>query len=111
MEVAVVRRLEDELHTRGDLQFAYKFIYQASFGDAGAEHELCHVFLGRLLTAPVANETEIAEIRFVAADRLDMELRSAPETFTPWFRMEWQRLNEEFADVIGSLANATAQDT
>lgn len=100
LEIALKRRLEDELHTRSELQFVYKFIYQASFGDAGAEHELCHVFLGKLSEEPVANDTEIEAMRYVTASQLDAELRDWPGTFTPWFKMEWQRLNEEYGDLV-----------
>jgi isopentenyl-diphosphate delta-isomerase len=39
--VAAARRLQDELQTDSDLEFVYKFIYQASFGELGSEHELC----------------------------------------------------------------------
>ena len=96
LRIAVSRRLEDELHTTTNPVFVYKFIYQANFGDVGAEHELCHVFVGRLMREPVANDTEIAELRYVTAEELDSELTSTPSDFTPWFKMEWQRLNEEF---------------
>lgn len=101
MDVAVARRLEDELHTQTDPEFVYKFVYQASFGDEGAENELCHVFVGRQNRDPVPNATEIDELRYVSADQLSRELEATPEAFTPWFKMEWRRLNEEFADVVG----------
>jgi isopentenyl-diphosphate delta-isomerase len=100
LDIAVRRRLEDELHTGSELTFVYKFIYQASFGDVGAEHEYCHVFLGRLTDEPIANETEIAEMRYVSTDELDEELSSAPDKFTPWFKLEWRRLKDEFADQL-----------
>lgn len=98
MEVAAQRRLLDELHVRATLEFVYKFSYQASFGDIGSEHELCHVYLGTLDSEVTRNETEIEALRFVSAGQLEDALRVNPEQFTPWFMMEWQRLNDEFAD-------------
>ena len=106
MEIAVTRRLDDELHTKTQAEFVYKFVYQANFEDVGAENELCHVFVGRLTDEPVANETEIAEMRYVTAEQLDTELERTPDVFTPWFKMEWRRLNEEFADVVGRLTSS-----
>ena len=103
LDVAVLRRLEDELHANGELEFVYKFVYQANFEDKGAEHELCHVFVGRLVNEPVANETEIEELRFITAEQLDEELSSTPEAFTPWFKMEWQKLKDDFSDRISEL--------
>jgi isopentenyl-diphosphate delta-isomerase len=100
IEVAASRRLLDELHTTAELEFVYKFRYQASFGELGSENELCHVFLGRIGDEPVANDTEIAALRFVTADELEQAFRDDDGAFTPWFRMEWRRLREDFADTL-----------
>jgi len=98
IKVAAERRLQDELHAIAALEFIYKFSYQAKFRELGAEHELCHVLLGFLENEPTANETEIEALRFVSAKKLDKEFQTNPESFTPWFKMEWQRLNEEFPE-------------
>lgn len=100
MEVATARRLQQELNTAAQLDFIYKFEYRAQFADKGSENELCWVYLGRLGNAAVANETEIEELRFVSVADLNQEIDAVPERFTPWLKMEWQRLNEEFADQI-----------
>lgn len=105
IEIAAERRLQDELHANAALEFVYKFSYQAKFGELGSEHELCHVLLGFLENGPTANETEIEALRFVSADQLEEEFESRPEQFTPWFKMEWQRLNDEFPDVLARYTN------
>lgn len=105
-EVAAGRRLEDELHTGSELQFVYRFIYQAAFGELGAEHELCHVFLGRVDGDPSANDTEIEALRYVSAADLDREFSATPNAFTPWFKLEWERLKDEFSDVLAVYASA-----
>ena len=105
IEYAAERRLQDELNTRADLESVYKFEYQATFGELGSEHELCHVFLGVLDQTPIANETEIAALRFVSAGELSEELAGRPEEFTPWLKLEWQQLNSEFAEILGKYTN------
>ena len=105
IEVAAARRLQDELHAKAALEFVYKFPYRAQFGKLGSEHELCHVLLGFLENEPAANETEIEALRFVSADQLEEEFESGPEQFTPWFKLEWQRLNNEFPDVLARYTN------
>jgi len=105
IEIAAARRLQDELHTSAELEFVYKFRYQARFGDLGSEHELCHVLLGRLEDEPRANTTEIAALRRVTAAELDQEFRDRGEAFTPWFRMEWQRLKDEFGTTLARYTN------
>lgn len=97
IETAIHRRLGEELNLRSELQFLFKFRYQAQFDAEGGEHELCSVFAGRSDDVPVLNRHEIAELRYVAPDRLDAEMRMRPESFTPWFRLEWTRIRSEHA--------------
>jgi isopentenyl-diphosphate delta-isomerase len=106
MQVATGRRLADELNISADLEFVYKFSYQARFDDTGSENELCSVFLGRCDDEVVANRTEIMAVRFVSASTLANELGSKPELFTPWFRMEWDRLRLEFRDRLSRYTAA-----
>lgn len=98
--MAAARRLQDELHTTSELEFVYKFTYQANFGELGSEHELCHVFLGRLQCDPAANENEIAATRYVTGPELAAEMTSEPAMFTPWLKLEWQRLCEDYPEVL-----------
>lgn len=105
IEIATVRRLQDELNVAAILQFVYKFSYAASFGAAGSENELCSVFIGRLDSEPEANATEIAAMRFVTAGTLGDELAASPDLFTPWLKLEWERLNEEFADLLATYVS------
>ena len=102
MSTATGRRLEEELNLAADLRFVYKFRYQAPYGDLGSEHELCHVFLGRIGDDIRPNAEEIAAIRFVSAGTLDAELSRYPERFTPWFKLEWDALTGEHADLLGA---------
>jgi isopentenyl-diphosphate delta-isomerase len=100
MVTAAARRLNEELNLSADLRFVYKFRYQAPYGDLGSEHELCHVFLGRIGDAVRPNEEEIAATRFVSADRLAAELLQHPARFTPWFKLEWDALTGEHSDLL-----------
>ena len=97
---AAERRLQDELGIDAELEFAFKFIYQARYGDIGSEHELCHVFLGRLSGEPGVNPTEIAATRFVSATSLDREFASDADSLTPWFRQEWETLKRDYGDLL-----------
>lgn len=98
MEKATQRRLRDELNISAELEFVYKFSYQADFGDDGAENELCWVYLGRSCDTVVANSSEIAATRFLTAAELQRELDARPEEFTPWFKLEWEHLTTEHGE-------------
>ncbi len=100
IEEAIHRRLEQELGMRSELEFLYKFRYQAPFGDKGSEHELCWVYAGHSADKPRTNSNEIADWRFVSPDDLDRELAEGPNRFTPWIKLEWARIQDEFAGTI-----------
>ncbi len=100
MAVATTRRLNDELNIDTSLEHVYQFCYTAAFGEAGSENELCHVYLGKVDGELQPNDSEISSVRFVAADRLEQELTDSPQRFTPWFKQEWQELNENYRECL-----------
>ncbi len=106
MQVATRRRLLDELHIESPLEYVYKFTYQAAFGSTGAEHELCHVYLGRVEGNVIPNSNEIDAIRYLDAAALDAELAAQGEQFTPWFKLEWRCLQQEYADQLRPFVQA-----
>lgn len=97
---AIHRRLREELGFDCALEFLYKFQYHASYGEEGSEHELCHVFAGTSDAVPRVNATEIAALRHVAPAALDAEMAEHPGRFTPWLKLEWQRLREQHPELF-----------
>ena len=97
---AVVRRAAEELGISVSPNYLYKFRYQAHYADRGAERELCSVFVARSTDVPQVNPTEIAEWRWVPAPVLDREMAERPSEFTPWLKMEWPRLRDDFAALL-----------
>ena len=102
METAVQRRCEQELGFRTALKYLYKFEYTAQFGELGSERELCSVFVGFYSGIPEVNGTEIQAWRWLPQHELDANLSDPALNYTPWFKLEWQRLSEEFANEIPS---------
>lgn len=96
VEAAVARRLHEELGLRVDAQYLYKFRYHASFGDAGAEHELCWVYTGVAHEQAHPNASEIHALRWVEAAELDVEMAHHPERFTPWSVIEWHDIRRRY---------------
>jgi len=107
MPDAVNRRLHQELGLSGEMEFLYKFIYQAQYDEAGAEHELCWVYLGRCDGDVVVNANEIADWRLVSVETLNRELAAEPAKFTPWMKLEWGRIQNEFPGALNKFASAT----
>lgn len=98
MAEAVTRRLKQELGFTCPLTYLYKFKYHAQFGAVGAEHELCSVYFGRYDGSVDVNVNEIAAWRFVGVDALERQLSAKPDTFTPWFKMEWVHIKANYLD-------------
>jgi isopentenyl-diphosphate delta-isomerase len=91
MEAATQRRLYEELGIRCELQFLFKFQYQAQFDATGAEHELCSVYIGRCHEQLVqVNREEIFDWRWIRPEVLHVEMSNADShKYTPWFMLEW----------------------
>src|ERR1700748_845747 len=101
METAIHRRLHEELGLRCPLQFLFKFKYQAQFDAAGAEQELCSVFIGRTSGPVRINPDEIHACRCVGVQNLQAELAGENAgRFTPWFVMEWERIRRDHRDAL-----------
>lgn len=101
MEDAVERRLFEELGMTSRFEFLFKFVYHAPFGDAGAEREVCSVFVGRSDDPVRANANEVAEWRWISAADLDLAVRSGTEQLTPWLKLEWPKVRRYFSETLG----------
>ncbi len=108
MQEATRRRLSQELGVTAELQFIYKFGYHARFEEIGSERELCSVFLGRLHDEVEANRNEIADVRYIRAAEVTKALEDDGERYTPWFHMEWRRLNEEYGERLARYTSPVA---
>lgn len=106
IETSTLRRIREELGFHTDLKFLFKFQYQASYQDVGSENELCSVYIGKTTKPVSANRNEIEEWKFTGIDELEQELAQHPEDFTPWFKMEWERLRKEYWEEVERLWEA-----
>jgi isopentenyl-diphosphate delta-isomerase len=93
MDVAIHRRLWEELSLRTELEFLFKFRYHAQYDAHGAEYELCSVYAGRSSDQPQPKADEVAAWRYVTPQALQAEIACAPDTFTPWFKLEWAHIS------------------
>jgi isopentenyl-diphosphate Delta-isomerase len=104
MEAAVHRRLYEELGLRCALHFLFKFKYQAQFDTAGAEHELCSVFVGRCTERLRIDPNEILAWRWINPRALQAEMTgSGAGSFTPWFILEWGRIWRDYRAAVFTM--------
>ncbi len=103
MEQATQRRLAEELGMQSDLKFLFRFRYHAQFGDLGAEHEFCWVYAGISDDEVEVNGNEVADWRWIGIEELEEDMAERPQHYTPWFRMEWERIRSDHASELKSL--------
>lgn len=90
---AVERRVAEELGLEvSNLTRHFDFEYQATYKDVGSEWERCSVFTASSDARVQVNPREIEDIRWVASAELADLLAAEQESFTPWIKLEWQRL-------------------
>lgn len=100
VEDAAHRRIKEELNLSCELQFLYKFKYQAQFGDIGSENEFCRVFAGHTDGDVIAHPDEIADWRYIEPSELTREIDADADRFTPWLKLEWRRITEEYLGTV-----------
>jgi isopentenyl-diphosphate delta-isomerase len=100
VEAAAYRRVYEELNLECELQFLYKFKYQAQYGDLGAEHEFCWVYAGFLQGKIIAHPDEIADWRYVTPDELTAAIEVDGDRYSPWLKMEWATIRRDHLDNI-----------
>lgn len=105
-EQAAARALRHELGLIAPLTELFTFRYQARDQDRGVEHEMCRVFIASLASDPTINRDEVAAWRFVDRQALALELSTRPQTFTPWFRLEWATIEEHYLEIVDQLQGA-----
>ncbi len=100
---AAQRRVKEELGFDCSARFLYKFTYRAKFKDIGYEHEVCHVLVGFSDEPANPNPEEVADWRYISTDDLSDEIKTNPDHFTPWFKMEWQRICDDYLENLMPL--------
>ena len=104
---AALRRVREELglaHLQS-LRFLFKFQYHARYDLQGAEHEVCSVYAGIADRPVCVDRREVADVRFVAAPQLDLQLRSDSHRYTPWLHLAWQSIRADHWKVIDGLVS------
>lgn len=103
-ETSAERRLTEELGIKAKLKFLYKFQYQAKFGNIGSENELCAVLIGISDQPPKPNSDEVAEFKYISINDLKKDIETHPDNFSPWFKMEFQKLLDDYKEDIDKLS-------
>ncbi|MGE8429424.1 MAG: isopentenyl-diphosphate Delta-isomerase [Sphingobacterium sp.] len=100
---AAKRRLMEELGiTAMDLQDTFSFVYKAQFDNGLTEHEFDYVLFGKFNGTPEFNEEEVAATKYLNQQEIQDEIQKAPEQFTPWFKLIYQRAFDTYFNIYNN---------
>jgi len=103
IQEAAQRRLKEELGIETPLKLLFKFQYTAPYKNIGSENEMCSVLIGKNSDSISPNENEIAEWKFVDVNELKKDMWENAERYTPWFKMEWERIKADHWQEVKEL--------
>ncbi len=92
---AANRRLKEEMGMDCELEEWFNFTYRAEFENGLVEHEFDHVFIGTTDSIPLPNPQEVASFRYINPEALSLDIEENPELYTPWFRLCFERINQQ----------------
>jgi len=102
-EIATQRRLKEELGIVTPIEYLFSFQYQANFNNIGSEREHCSVYIGKSNGPFSINNNEIAEWKFIPLEELNSELDKFPYKYTPWLKIEWDKIQKNYLESINSI--------
>ncbi len=102
------RRAFEELGIKLKLTYVYKFIYTASYFSksgslVGSENELCAVLIGKSDSEPKLDPDEVAEFKWVSLEELEKDIKTSPEKYSPWFKLELNELLKSYKPKLTEL--------
>ena len=81
------RRLQEEMGFITDLYNFDSFIYRVEFSNGLIEHEKDHIIIGVFDGEPTPNPEEVDEWKWINIDKLVVDMKINPESYTAWFRI------------------------
>ena len=88
---AAIRRLQEEMGFRCEVEKQFTFIYKADLGLGMKEHELDHVLVGYYNRDPIINPDEVADWKWIDLNKLEKDIVEQPQKYTVWFKIVFDR--------------------
>ena len=85
-ELAVHRRLQEEMGFNCELREIFSFIYKAKLDHGLTEHEFDRVFVGYSDREPILNPEEAEDWKWIDLTSLQDDIQKNPQSYTYWLR-------------------------
>jgi isopentenyl-diphosphate delta-isomerase len=97
IQVAALRRLQEEMGFTSPIEEAFDFSYNISFENGLTENEIDHVFVGKYDGELSANPEEIVDYTYRSMEEIRQDLLERPAIYTAWFRIAFPKIEEWLA--------------
>ncbi len=77
----------EEMGIISPLDFAFSFVYNATFENGLTEHEFDHVYFGRTNDLPTPDPEEVMDWLYISPESLSEKIASHPESYTEWLKI------------------------
>lgn len=94
LEIAVHRRLKEEMGFDCDLAEKFSFIYKIDFENGVSENEFDHVFIGKFDGEPEPDPKEVAGWKWISAEELKQGIKENPEKYSYWLEVSFDKVLE-----------------
>ncbi len=92
LDMAVPRRLKEELGIETPVKELFDFIYRTVFEDKLVEYEYDHVFLAEYAGDFKPSPEEIEELKWISYKELAKDLVNNPQNYSSWFTIAAPRV-------------------
>lgn len=99
MSTCLQRKLAQEMGINVTVYKAFDFMYEVTLENGLIEHEYDHVYIGEFNGSPDPNPEEVCKWCYASKEEIHQTMQQSPESFTPWFRMLYPKIEDYFLQV------------
>ncbi|MDU6295608.1 isopentenyl-diphosphate Delta-isomerase [Clostridium celatum] len=86
LKEAALRRIEEEMGFKCELNESFVFSYKVRFDDGLIENEIDHVFIGTYTGKIFINKDEVKEYKWITIEEVIKDIELNPQKYTYWFK-------------------------
>jgi isopentenyl-diphosphate Delta-isomerase len=103
---AIDRRLMEEMGMNCTTQFAFNFIYKATFENGLTEHEFDHVYIGISDQLPKPQKEEVKNWKYINLQTLQEDILQKPNLYTEWMKISLPNVISYFNNNLKAATQA-----
>ncbi len=96
INVAIKRRMAEEMGLRCSVTLGFTFIYKAGVDHGLTEYEFDHVYIGITDDVPQPDPAEVKNWKYMEMNFIASDLGKNPDNYTEWFKLCFDKVEEYY---------------